>query len=111
MPHLRVVCGLIRSQHYPAFFQKEAGQSSGNLPARDTAHGSESSTEVVPRVRFADVGCGFGGLLVKLSPLYPDTLMLGMELRDKVHTCLHQIFHLLAKASQCHEHCWLMVCN
>ena len=31
-----------------------------------------------------DVGCGFGGLLVKLAPLYPDTLMLGMELRDKV---------------------------
>ncbi len=37
-------------------------------------------------VRFADVGCGFGGLLVKLAPLYPDALMLGMELRDKVMT-------------------------
>lgn len=35
-------------------------------------------------MKFADVGCGFGGLLVKLAPLYPDTLMLGMELRDKV---------------------------
>ncbi|ERM93489.1 tRNA (guanine-N(7)-)-methyltransferase [Amborella trichopoda] len=35
-------------------------------------------------VRFADVGCGFGGLLVRLSPLFPTTLMLGMELRDKV---------------------------
>jgi hypothetical protein len=34
-------------------------------------------------VRFVDVGCGFGGLLVRLSPLFPDTLMLGMELRDK----------------------------
>ena len=37
-----------------------------------------------PEIRFVDVGCGFGGLLVKLAPLYPDTLMLGMELRDKV---------------------------
>jgi tRNA (guanine-N7-)-methyltransferase len=27
---------------------------------------------------FADVGCGFGGLLIALAPLYPDTLMLGM---------------------------------
>lgn len=36
-----------------------------------------------PKVRFADVGCGFGGLLVSLSPLFPDTLMIGMELRDK----------------------------
>ena len=26
---------------------------------------------------FADVGCGFGGLLIALAPLYPDTLMLG----------------------------------
>ncbi|CAI5530031.1 unnamed protein product, partial [Closterium sp. Naga37s-1] len=37
-----------------------------------------------PMVRFADVGCGFGGLLVKLSPMFPDTLMVGFELRDKV---------------------------
>lgn len=37
-----------------------------------------------PKVRFADIGCGFGGLLVKLSPSFPTTLMVGMELRDKV---------------------------
>jgi len=35
-------------------------------------------------VQFADVGCGYGGLLVSLSPLFPDTLMLGMEIRVKV---------------------------
>jgi tRNA (guanine-N7-)-methyltransferase len=27
---------------------------------------------------FADIGCGFGGLLVALAPLFPDTLILGM---------------------------------
>ncbi|XP_054033476.1 tRNA (guanine-N(7)-)-methyltransferase [Dryobates pubescens] len=37
-----------------------------------------------PRVEFADVGCGYGGLLVALSPLFPRTLMLGLELRVKV---------------------------
>ncbi|KAH7366314.1 hypothetical protein KP509_18G072300 [Ceratopteris richardii] len=37
-----------------------------------------------PKVHFADIGCGFGGLLVKLSPMFPNTLMVGMELRDKV---------------------------
>eukprot|EP00798_Chlamydomonas_sp_ICE-L_P007848 gene7848-1054_t len=37
-----------------------------------------------PLVRFADIGCGFGGLLIKLATIYPDTLMVGMELRDKV---------------------------
>jgi len=33
---------------------------------------------------FADIGCGFGGLLVALAPLFPDTLMLGMEIRVQV---------------------------
>ncbi|KAK9826974.1 hypothetical protein WJX74_002274 [Apatococcus lobatus] len=37
-----------------------------------------------PKVEFADVGCGFGGLLIRLAPLFPDRLMVGMEIRDKV---------------------------
>ncbi|XP_075220471.1 tRNA (guanine-N(7)-)-methyltransferase isoform X3 [Lycorma delicatula] len=36
------------------------------------------------RVEFADIGCGYGGLLVTLSTMFPDTLMLGMEIRLKV---------------------------
>lgn len=36
------------------------------------------------QVEWADVGCGFGGLLMALAPLYPDTLMLGMEIRVAV---------------------------
>ena len=47
-----------------------------------TSSGSQGQADL--QVRFADVGCGFGGLLVRLSPLYPDTLMVGMEIRDKV---------------------------
>lgn len=35
-------------------------------------------------VEFADVGCGYGGLLVALAPIFPDKLMLGMEIRVKV---------------------------
>ena len=35
-------------------------------------------------VQFADVGCGFGGLLIRLSTAYPETLMVGLEIRDKV---------------------------
>ncbi|KAH0833148.1 putative methyltransferase-domain-containing protein [Lanmaoa asiatica] len=41
------------SEHYPAF------STTGKRP------------------EFVDIGCGFGGLLVTLSPLFPDTLMLG----------------------------------
>lgn len=53
--------------HYPHFFE-----SSGQV--------SISSR----KIEFADIGCGFGGLLISLSTLFPETLMIGMELRDKV---------------------------
>ncbi|TCD68867.1 tRNA (guanine-N(7)-)-methyltransferase (tRNA(m7G46)-methyltransferase) [Steccherinum ochraceum] len=33
---------------------------------------------------FADVGCGFGGLLIALAPMFPDKLLLGMEIRVQV---------------------------
>ncbi|KAJ9454889.1 tRNA (guanine-N(7)-)-methyltransferase [Diplonema papillatum] len=36
------------------------------------------------RVEIVDIGCAYGGLLCKLSPLFPDVLMLGIEIRDKV---------------------------
>eukprot|EP00922_Rhytidocystis_sp_ex-Travisia-forbesii_P073020 GHVS01108838.1.p1 GENE.GHVS01108838.1~~GHVS01108838.1.p1 ORF type:complete len:356 (+),score=61.35 GHVS01108838.1:69-1136(+) len=36
------------------------------------------------RVEVLDVGCGFGGLLVFLSPRFPSLLMMGMEIREKV---------------------------
>ncbi|CAF9926705.1 MAG: tRNA (guanine-N(7)-)-methyltransferase [Alectoria fallacina] len=35
-------------------------------------------------VTIADIGCGFGGLLVALSPLLPDELILGLEIRTQV---------------------------
>ncbi len=51
--------------------------------ADDEKHEEESSAERY-KVEFADIGCGYGGLLVSLSPMFPDTLMLGMEIRVKV---------------------------
>lgn len=32
------------------------------------------------QVEIADIGCGFGGLLVALSSVFPETLMIGMFL-------------------------------
>lgn len=43
---------------------------------------SQSNKKAV--VEFADIGCGYGGLLVTLSPMFPDQLILGMEIRVKV---------------------------
>lgn len=48
------------ASHYPAF------HDTGKVP------------------EFADIGCGFGGLLIALAPLFPDVLMLGMEIRVQV---------------------------
>lgn len=56
-----------RAEHYPELYAKAA--AAGEAP---------------PEVEFADVGCGFGGLTVRLAEAYPDKLVLGMELRDKV---------------------------
>lgn len=54
------------SLHYPQFF-----------PLSGQADSSK-------KIQFADIGCGFGGLLISLATLFPETLMIGMELRDKV---------------------------
>ena len=55
------------SVHFPAFKKSEA-----------------PSTKLTKGVEIADIGCGFGGLLVAISPLMPSTLMIGMELRTQV---------------------------
>ncbi|EEF32774.1 tRNA (guanine-N(7)-)-methyltransferase [Ricinus communis] len=59
-------CQVDYSLHYPQIF-----------PMSDQVSSSK-------KIQFADVGCGFGGLLISLSTLFPETLMIGMELRDKV---------------------------
>jgi len=42
------------------------------------------------KVTVADIGCGFGGLLFALAPLFPDHLILGMEIRIQVTEFVHQ---------------------
>ncbi|XP_073682364.1 tRNA (guanine-N(7)-)-methyltransferase [Garra rufa] len=46
--------------------------------------GSESPEKQKAQVEFADIGCGYGGLLVQLSKLFPEQLILGLEIRVKV---------------------------
>lgn len=56
------------SVYYPAKF-----------PKRTAVDGTAETidTHDLPKVEFADVGCGFGGLLMAIAPMFPDTLMLG----------------------------------
>lgn len=53
---------------------KKCCNSMYNLPENQTSK----------KVTFADIGCGYGGLLVSLSKMFPDNLALGMEIRVKV---------------------------
>ena len=54
------------ASHYPAFVDPNA--KNVNLAG---------TRRLVKDVEVADIGCGFGGLLVALAPLMPDTLMVG----------------------------------
>lgn len=44
----------------------------------------ENPTLLPPQVQMADIGCGYGGLSMALSRLYPSRLTLGMEIRTRV---------------------------
>ena len=70
------------SLFYPEFFKpKSCDESHDDVrEEEDVVNGGEK----YQRVEFADIGCGYGGLLVDLSTLFPNKLMLGMEIRVKV---------------------------
>ncbi|XP_065827437.1 tRNA (guanine-N(7)-)-methyltransferase-like [Oscarella lobularis] len=63
------------SKLYPSVFES---------PSEPNDSESTSKRSKPPSVEFVDVGCGYGGLLVELSALFPHTLMLGLEIRVKV---------------------------
>ncbi|KAK4048539.1 tRNA (guanine-N(7)-)-methyltransferase (tRNA(m7G46)-methyltransferase) [Microbotryomycetes sp. JL201] len=65
------------SLHFPRYFSK---------PGDADERRQDGSSH---RVEFADVGCGFGGLLVSLAPMFPKTLMVGLEIRGQVTQYVH----------------------
>lgn len=52
--------------HYPAYVKTKAEDGESSIMDKD--------------VEIADIGCGFGGLLVALSPVFPDSLILGKSI-------------------------------
>jgi tRNA (guanine-N7-)-methyltransferase len=64
------------SSYYPAFFTSATeGRTSLQIEV-DIEEGRVG--RLTRDVEVADIGCGFGGLLVALAPVLPDTLLLGM---------------------------------
>ncbi|KAJ5078155.1 tRNA (guanine-n(7)-)-methyltransferase [Anaeramoeba ignava] len=61
------------TEHYPNFNQKKE------------------------KVEFLDVGCGYGGLLMELSSLFPEKLSLGLEIREKVFQYVQTKIRVLRK--------------
>ena len=56
------------AEYYPAYVASEAEtQEPGHL------------RNLSKNVTVADIGCGFGGLLVALAPVLPDDLLLGIS--------------------------------
>ncbi|KAI5959195.1 hypothetical protein CANMA_004122 [Candida margitis] len=50
-------------------------------PSASLGQNSNSNSR---KVEIADIGCGFGGLMIDLGPQFPDSLILGMEIRVQV---------------------------
>ena len=82
------------SSYFPAFFSDTSAESEPDAKKCKCAR----------VVQFVDVGCGYGGLLIKLSPLFPDTLMLGMEIRVKVSDYVHDRIQALRQAHPGQHH-------
>ncbi|KAF3393031.1 hypothetical protein DPV78_009786 [Talaromyces pinophilus] len=61
------------ASHYPAFVDPDESKL--------TLSGSR---KLLKDVEVADIGCGFGGLLIGLAPVLPETLMVGLEIRSQV---------------------------
>lgn len=54
------------TSHFPAFVDPDS--SKVNL---------SGARKLLKDVEVVDIGCGFGGLLIGLAPLLPDTLIVG----------------------------------
>lgn len=76
------------SEYYPAF-ASEASETEPNSPRQLTKN-----------VEIVDIGCGFGGLLMALAPLLPDSLMLGMLYA--LFICIFALTHILGLEIRTH---------
>ncbi|KAK3672571.1 tRNA (guanine-N(7)-)-methyltransferase (tRNA(m7G46)-methyltransferase) [Recurvomyces mirabilis] len=72
------------AERFPAYAATTpAGIRQDNLIAKEdlVKYGHPKLTQ---QVEFADIGCGYGGLLFALAPKLPQTMILGLEIRTSV---------------------------
>ncbi|CAK7264619.1 tRNA (guanine-N(7)-)-methyltransferase (tRNA(m7G46)-methyltransferase) [Sporothrix epigloea] len=81
---------------YPDFFPPNDEDDLTNAtPDAAQATRATGATRACKRVEVADIGCGFGGLLIGLAPAMPQTLILGLEIRDHVTEFVQNRIHAL----------------
>lgn len=86
-------------QHYPGYFFQPLSVVHTTTTLSDSEIALINQPASGPMVKFADIGCGYGGLLMALSPIFPDTLMLGLEIRVKVEDYVREKISALRKSS------------
>ncbi|KAF2145714.1 uncharacterized protein K452DRAFT_220817 [Aplosporella prunicola CBS 121167] len=70
---------------YPAFaVDEEMKDAPAQAEEQEQGEKAVARRKTSKQVEIADIGCGFGGLLFALAPRFPDTLLLGMEIRTSV---------------------------
>lgn len=82
------------SSHYPAYINKDGSAtalaeskldlSNSSLVTVKSLDQTEEKQVTRAEVKFADIGCGFGGMTIALGQLFPQKLSVGMEIRDRV---------------------------
>jgi tRNA (guanine-N7-)-methyltransferase len=55
------------------------------------AHCDKDGGKMKRPIDFADIGCGFGGLLMELGKNFPDKISIGIEIREKVSSYVDQV--------------------
>ena len=53
----------------------------------------EKAAQQGPTPQILDIGCGYGGLMFQLMKGFPDKLILGLEIRDKVANYVGEKIH------------------
>jgi len=69
-------------------------------PKHFNTDGTSVEEEGGKKVEVLDVGCGYGGMSIALSPLLQDSLILGMEIRTKVSAYVHKRILALRKSAE-----------
>jgi tRNA (guanine-N7-)-methyltransferase len=99
--------------HYPQRYGKPENLAALPLNTHDhpVSYPQESFAERGARPELLDVGCGYGGLLIALGPVFSDSLLLGLEIREKVVNYVGERVRALRAEEDTHHNCSVLRTN